>query len=140
MRLHTPRALFVLLMGACLVAAFGRQATAHTPRLQDWAQWGGPRRDFKSDSTGLSGRWPARGPQRLWSGGVWHRRARVAPEPERREDRRKGTVAKRADARAQGECHSHRRRDLRFDWAYRACVLHGDRCEDRESVVAGQAI
>ncbi|MGH9768476.1 MAG: PQQ-binding-like beta-propeller repeat protein, partial [Blastocatellia bacterium] len=30
-------------------------------------QWGGPRRDFKSDSTGLAGRWPAGGPRRLWS-------------------------------------------------------------------------
>ncbi|MEO8027808.1 MAG: PQQ-binding-like beta-propeller repeat protein [Bryobacteraceae bacterium] len=32
----------------------------------DWNQWGGPHRDFKSDTTGLASKWPAEGPKRLW--------------------------------------------------------------------------
>ena len=32
----------------------------------DWAQWGGPQRNFKSDSKGLAATWPATGPRRLW--------------------------------------------------------------------------
>ncbi|CAN5732147.1 PQQ-like beta-propeller repeat protein [soil metagenome] len=32
----------------------------------DWPQWGGPTRDFKSDSKNLANRWPAGGPRRLW--------------------------------------------------------------------------
>jgi outer membrane protein assembly factor BamB len=32
-----------------------------------WTQWGGPHRDFMSDSTGLASSWPASGPKRLWS-------------------------------------------------------------------------
>ncbi len=32
----------------------------------EWPQWGGPTRDFKSDSKNLANRWPAGGPRRLW--------------------------------------------------------------------------
>ena len=32
----------------------------------DWAQWGGPQRNFISDAKGLATTWPATGPQRLW--------------------------------------------------------------------------
>jgi outer membrane protein assembly factor BamB len=35
-----------------------------------WTQWGGPRRDFVSDSKGLASSWPASGPKRLWSRGL----------------------------------------------------------------------
>lgn len=34
---------------------------------ENWPQWGGPRRDFTSTSTGLATSWPAAGPRRLWS-------------------------------------------------------------------------
>ena len=34
---------------------------------ESWPQWGGPRRDFTSTSTGLATTWPAGGPRRLWS-------------------------------------------------------------------------
>jgi outer membrane protein assembly factor BamB len=34
---------------------------------QDWLQWGGPSRNFISDSKGLADSWPAGGPLRLWS-------------------------------------------------------------------------
>jgi len=33
----------------------------------DWAQWGGPRRDFTTTSKGLAAAWPATGPKQLWS-------------------------------------------------------------------------
>lgn len=32
----------------------------------DWTQWGGPHRNFTTDSTGLARNWPAEGPRRLW--------------------------------------------------------------------------
>ena len=32
-----------------------------------WPQWGGPHRDFTSDSTGLADKWPEAGPAKLWS-------------------------------------------------------------------------
>jgi len=33
----------------------------------DWAQWGGPRRDFTTNSKGLAAAWPATGPKQLWT-------------------------------------------------------------------------
>ncbi|HLG56113.1 MAG TPA: PQQ-binding-like beta-propeller repeat protein [Vicinamibacterales bacterium] len=32
-----------------------------------WTQWGGPGRDFMSDSKGLATSWPASGPKKLWT-------------------------------------------------------------------------
>jgi outer membrane protein assembly factor BamB len=32
-----------------------------------WTQWGGPKRDFISDSKGLASVWPASGPKKLWT-------------------------------------------------------------------------
>jgi len=33
----------------------------------DWLQWGGPRRDFTTNSKGLATTWPATGPKQLWT-------------------------------------------------------------------------
>jgi outer membrane protein assembly factor BamB len=33
----------------------------------EWLQWGGPGRNFISNSTGLASSWPASGPKRVWS-------------------------------------------------------------------------
>src|SRR5260370_804432 len=33
----------------------------------EWPQFGGPHGDFKSDTKGLAGSWPADGPKKLWS-------------------------------------------------------------------------
>jgi hypothetical protein len=33
----------------------------------DWTQWGGPHRNFMSDSTGLASSWPSGGPKKLWT-------------------------------------------------------------------------
>jgi len=32
----------------------------------DWAQWGGPHRNFTSETKGLATNWPATGPRRVW--------------------------------------------------------------------------
>lgn len=37
-----------------------------TALAQDWTQWGGPQRNFKSETKGLATTWPATGPRRLW--------------------------------------------------------------------------
>jgi outer membrane protein assembly factor BamB len=39
----------------------------HPALAQDWPQWGGPQRDFKTRATGLRARWPASGPRQLWN-------------------------------------------------------------------------
>ena len=51
----SPKSLIVLAL-ACLPAF-----------AQDWPQWGGPGRDFKTTAAGLRTRWPASGPPRLWN-------------------------------------------------------------------------
>jgi outer membrane protein assembly factor BamB len=33
----------------------------------DWSQWGGPSRNFTTNSKGLASSWPSTGPKRLWS-------------------------------------------------------------------------
>jgi outer membrane protein assembly factor BamB len=33
----------------------------------EWPQWGGPRRNFKSESVGLAASWPTEGPKRVWT-------------------------------------------------------------------------
>lgn len=35
-------------------------------QTSDWAQWGGPHRNFTSEIKGLATSWPAAGPRRLW--------------------------------------------------------------------------
>jgi outer membrane protein assembly factor BamB len=32
-----------------------------------WTQWGGPRRNFTVDTSGLASSWPSTGPRKLWS-------------------------------------------------------------------------
>ena len=48
-----------------LLCCSGLVALAQTPA--DWAQWGGPQRNFKSPATGLAASWPEGGPRKLWS-------------------------------------------------------------------------
>jgi outer membrane protein assembly factor BamB len=40
--------------------------TAAFAQSSDWAQWGGPGRNFTSQATGLATNWPATGPRRIW--------------------------------------------------------------------------
>ncbi len=43
-----------------------RASSAAAAPADAWPQWGGVRRDFKSDSKGLANHWPAGGPPKLW--------------------------------------------------------------------------
>ena len=38
-----------------------------TQAQTDWTQWGGPTRNFVSNSKGLAASWPEKGPRQLWS-------------------------------------------------------------------------
>lgn len=40
--------------------------TTTVAQSSDWTQWGGPHRNFTSDTKGLATTWPATGPRRLW--------------------------------------------------------------------------
>jgi outer membrane protein assembly factor BamB len=53
-----------LVLGSLLAAAQQRGAP---PAAAAWPQWGGPSRNFVSDSKGLASKWPASGPKKLWS-------------------------------------------------------------------------
>jgi len=60
----TIRQLARLSLLAALVIA---PATTLGQTTASWTQWGGPRRDFMSDSKGLAASWPSSGPKKLWS-------------------------------------------------------------------------
>jgi outer membrane protein assembly factor BamB len=51
----------ILLVGLLFFSVEQAMATS------DWLQWGGPNRNFKSDSKGLAASWPQGGPRQLWS-------------------------------------------------------------------------
>jgi len=52
------------LIGLALVQTSG---TVRGQSPNNWLQWGGPSRNFMSDSKGLASSWPAGGPKKLWS-------------------------------------------------------------------------
>ena len=52
-----------LLASIFLLSAIFTNARAQS----DWTQWGGPNRDFTTNSTGLAANWPNTGPRQLWS-------------------------------------------------------------------------
>src|SRR5215831_2990738 len=63
--IRLPRKIKVPVLSAlAFLAVLGTGAAA---QAQDWLQWGGPGRNFISDSKGLADSWPAGGPRRLWS-------------------------------------------------------------------------
>jgi outer membrane protein assembly factor BamB len=49
-----------------LLAFLLTPTTAVLAQVSDWAQWGGPHRNFISETKGLATTWPATGPRRLW--------------------------------------------------------------------------
>lgn len=51
---------FVAIVATLLLSASAASA-------QDWPQWGGPARDFKSSVRGLAAAWPEGGPRKVWS-------------------------------------------------------------------------
>jgi outer membrane protein assembly factor BamB len=50
--------MLAVLLSMTEVTAFGQSS--------DWPQWGGPHRNFTSETKGLATTWPATGPRRLW--------------------------------------------------------------------------
>lgn len=54
---------YLSLKAIVLLATFVLTANAQS---SDWAQWGGPHRNFVSETKGLATTWPATGPRRLW--------------------------------------------------------------------------
>jgi outer membrane protein assembly factor BamB len=57
---------YLLVVSAALVMFDApTRITAQTPA--SWLQWGGPTRNFMSDSKGLAASWPAGGPKKLWT-------------------------------------------------------------------------
>ena len=70
MMLHSK---VIVLVALCFV-------TAKTALAQDWAQWGGPHRNFISETKGLATTWPATGPRRLWQRGLGEGYSAIAVE------------------------------------------------------------
>ena len=54
---HTRATGFVTCLGVWLCAS---------PALAQWAQFGGPNRDFKVEAKGLAEKWPESGPKKIW--------------------------------------------------------------------------
>ena len=56
---HLKQAFFVIVIVLALcIQAFGQS---------EWPQWGGPQRNFVTNSKGLAAKWPAEGPKKLWT-------------------------------------------------------------------------
>jgi len=65
MILRLPRSARIASMGCVMVALAGR--AMHLDAADNaWLQWGGPRRNFMVDTTGIAASWPESGPRRLW--------------------------------------------------------------------------
>ena len=47
---------------AAIAAALAQPKPAGVP----WTQWGGPHRNFTTESSGLKSQWPAAGPKVIW--------------------------------------------------------------------------
>ena len=57
-----------LARAAVLVSVAGLSGHAGVSATDaSWLQWGGPRRNFTADITGLTAKWPQEGPRRLWN-------------------------------------------------------------------------
>ena len=55
-----------LLALLCIFSLSYENCWAANIASSDWPQWGGPSRDFKTDSNKLADRWPTGGPRRIW--------------------------------------------------------------------------
>ena len=66
-RKHRERGKAMLSRAGLLLVLSSLPLISALAQSGEWAQWGGPHRDFKSDVTGLAASWPAGGPRTLWS-------------------------------------------------------------------------
>ncbi len=60
---NVPRGFVAPLLSVLALSLFIAPQTTHA----QWAQWGGPNRDFVIDSKGLAAKWPEDGPKKLWT-------------------------------------------------------------------------
>lgn len=60
-RSHSMTSKAIVLLALLLLTA-----TPAIAQSSDWAQWGGPHRNFISETKGLATNWPVAGPRRLW--------------------------------------------------------------------------
>lgn len=63
-----------------LAAALALAARPSAQQPGAWPQWGGPNRNFMSDAKGLASKWPAAGPQKLWSRGLGEGHSAIAAD------------------------------------------------------------
>lgn len=57
----------VLVALAAVLVVLEQPRSAPMAAAGDWTQWGGPNRNFMSETTGLAASWPSSGPRKLWS-------------------------------------------------------------------------
>jgi outer membrane protein assembly factor BamB len=67
MRALNTASLLLLLSGLLFGVPAPQTATKSATQPPSWLGWGGPRRNFTSDTKGLADTWPTDGPKRLWS-------------------------------------------------------------------------
>jgi outer membrane protein assembly factor BamB len=64
----------------CQTSRSDNKKPTPTARPDNWLQWGGPRRDFVTASSGIASSWPSDGPQKLWSRSLGDGYAGIAVE------------------------------------------------------------
>jgi len=52
---------------AFLATIIGLAVSCDVIAQSEWPQWGGPQRNFVTNSKGLAAKWPAEGPKKLWT-------------------------------------------------------------------------
>lgn len=57
----------IVLAAAVAATLLEAPRTVNGQAAADWRQWGGPGRNFMSDSKGLASTWPSGGPKKIWS-------------------------------------------------------------------------
>lgn len=60
-------AVVTVLLSTALLFALPQKNSKPSPQSSAWLGWGGPHRNFTSDSKNLANSWPQDGPKRLWS-------------------------------------------------------------------------
>jgi outer membrane protein assembly factor BamB len=72
--------LVALALAVCHGPLPAAQQRGAPPAAAAWPQWGGPARNFVSDSKGIASKWPANGPKKLWSRALGEGHSAIAAE------------------------------------------------------------
>jgi len=79
---RVPRSARIALMG-CVIASLAGGAMRLDAADNAWLQWGGPRRNFMVDTTGIAASWGEGGPRRLWQRSIGEGHSAVIVEGNR---------------------------------------------------------